>query len=109
MAPFLYVRVLTLFSYWTFSKGAKSATLSVGTLWPPSFDGLVQPQRRARDASTDSTVAVEIRGESLGSFFDRWIVFYHDVRRLVRADQKRGGPSVSGRRGANSLAGPCSP
>jgi DNA-binding XRE family transcriptional regulator len=33
--------------------------------------------------STDSTVAVEIRGESLGTFFDRWLVFYDDVRRPV--------------------------
>lgn len=33
--------------------------------------------------STDKTVAVEIRGESLGSFFDRWLVFYDDVRRPV--------------------------
>lgn len=34
----------------------------------------------APDGSTDATVAVEIRGESLGSFFDRWLVFYDDVR-----------------------------
>lgn len=34
----------------------------------------------APEGSTDKTVAVEIRGESLGSFFDRWIVFYNDVR-----------------------------
>lgn len=33
--------------------------------------------------STDATVAVEIRGDSLGSFFDRWLVFYDDVRRPV--------------------------
>ena len=36
--------------------------------------------------STESTVAVEIRGDSLGSFFDRWLVFYDDVRRPVTAD-----------------------
>lgn len=36
--------------------------------------------------STDSTVAVEIRGDSLGSFFDRWLVFYDDVRRPVTTD-----------------------
>lgn len=36
--------------------------------------------------STDSTVAVEIRGDSLGSFFDRWLVFYDDVRRPVTSD-----------------------
>lgn len=36
--------------------------------------------------ATDSTVAVEIRGDSLGSFFDRWLVFYDDVRRPVTAE-----------------------
>lgn len=36
--------------------------------------------------ATDATVAVEIRGESLGTFFDRWLVFYDDVRRPVTAD-----------------------
>jgi len=36
--------------------------------------------------SSDSTVAVEIRGDSLGSFFDRWLVFYDDVRRPVTND-----------------------
>lgn len=36
--------------------------------------------------TTDSTVAVEIRGDSLGSFFDRWLVFYDDVRRPVTSD-----------------------
>lgn len=36
--------------------------------------------------STDHTVAVEIRGESLGPFFDRWLVFYDDVRRPVTDD-----------------------
>jgi hypothetical protein len=40
----------------------------------------------APDGSSDSTVAVEIRGESLGPLFDRWIVFYDDVRRPVTAD-----------------------
>lgn len=40
----------------------------------------------APNGTTDSTVAVEIRGESLGSFFDRWLVFYDDVRRPVTAD-----------------------
>ena len=28
----------------------------------------------------DSTVAVEVRGSSLGSIFDRWLVYYDDVR-----------------------------
>ncbi len=36
--------------------------------------------------STDSTVAVEIRGDSLGTFFDRWLVFYDDVHRPVTAE-----------------------
>ncbi|MGJ4888906.1 XRE family transcriptional regulator [Bradyrhizobium sp. HKCCYLRH3099] len=35
----------------------------------------------APDGSSDQTVSVEIRGDSLGSFFDRWLVFYDDVRR----------------------------
>lgn len=33
----------------------------------------------APEGSTDETVAVEIRGDSLGSLFDRWLVFYDDV------------------------------
>jgi transcriptional regulator with XRE-family HTH domain len=40
----------------------------------------------APEGSTSNTVAVEIRGDSLGSFFDRWLVFYDDVRRPVTAD-----------------------
>lgn len=36
--------------------------------------------------ATDRTVAVEIRGESLGPLFDRWIVYYDDVRRPVTTD-----------------------
>jgi phage repressor protein C with HTH and peptisase S24 domain len=36
--------------------------------------------------ATDSTVAVEIRGDSLGSFFDRWLVFYDEVRRPVTSE-----------------------
>lgn len=36
--------------------------------------------------ATDETVAVEIRGDSLGSMFDRWLVFYDDVRRPVTND-----------------------
>ncbi|RAI33737.1 hypothetical protein CH340_11355 [Rhodoplanes serenus] len=34
----------------------------------------------APDDATEETVAVEIRGESLGSFFDQWLVFYDDVK-----------------------------
>jgi transcriptional regulator with XRE-family HTH domain len=33
--------------------------------------------------ATSVTVAVEIRGESLGNLFDGWIVFYDDVQRPV--------------------------
>ena len=40
----------------------------------------------APDGSTEHTKAVEIRGDSLGSFFDRWLVFYDDVRRPVTPD-----------------------
>lgn len=35
----------------------------------------------APDGSGPSTVAVEIRGDSLGPAFDNWLVFYDDVRR----------------------------
>lgn len=40
----------------------------------------------APEGSTPSTVAVEIRGTSLGALFDRWLVFYDDVRRPVTSD-----------------------
>lgn len=40
----------------------------------------------APDGASDSTVAVEIRGDSLGSFFDRWLVYYDDVRRPITPD-----------------------
>jgi len=40
----------------------------------------------APEGSSEDTVSVEIRGESLGSFFDRWLVFYDDVRRPVTPD-----------------------
>lgn len=36
--------------------------------------------------ATDSTVAVEIRGDSLGPYFDRWLVFYDDVRSPITDD-----------------------
>lgn len=41
----------------------------------------------APEGSSDETVAVEIRGESLGALFDRWLVFYDDVHRPVTTDQ----------------------
>lgn len=40
----------------------------------------------APEDATPNTVAVEIRGDSLGSFFDHWLVYYDDVRRPVTAD-----------------------
>lgn len=41
---------------------------------------------KAPDGATDKTVAVEIRGTSLGEFFDGWLVFYDDVRSPVTDD-----------------------
>lgn len=41
---------------------------------------------RAPEGSTDATVAVEIRGDSLGSFFNEWLVYYDDVRAPVTPD-----------------------
>jgi hypothetical protein len=40
----------------------------------------------APEGSSEFTVAVEIRGESLGSFFDHWLVFYDDIRDPVTPD-----------------------
>jgi hypothetical protein len=40
----------------------------------------------APEGATGDTRAVEIRGSSLGSMFDRWLVFYDDVRRPVTPD-----------------------
>jgi transcriptional regulator with XRE-family HTH domain len=34
----------------------------------------------APDAASGSTVAVQIRGHSLGALFDNWLVFYDDMR-----------------------------
>ena len=36
--------------------------------------------------ANDASVAVEIRGDSLGAMFDRWLVYYDDVRSPVTAD-----------------------
>jgi hypothetical protein len=41
----------------------------------------------APDGRTADTVAVEIRGSSLGALFDRWLVYYDDVRTPVSSDQ----------------------
>ena len=40
----------------------------------------------APPGSNEATVAVEIRGNSLGPFFNRWLVFYDDIRRPVTPD-----------------------
>jgi hypothetical protein len=40
----------------------------------------------APEGSIGATVAVEIRGDSLGSLFDRWLVFYDEVRSPVTPD-----------------------
>lgn len=45
------------------------------------FDEVAAP-----DGATDNTVAVEIRGDSLGSFFNEWLVYYDDVRAPVTPD-----------------------
>ena len=37
-------------------------------------------------AANESTVAVEIRGNSLGSFFNRWLAFYDNVHQPVTHD-----------------------
>lgn len=40
----------------------------------------------APEGSTDDTVAVEIRGESLGALFNEWQVFYDNVQSPVRPE-----------------------
>jgi len=40
----------------------------------------------APDGSSEKTVAVEIRGESLGPFFSDWLVFYDNVQSPVTPD-----------------------
>ena len=40
----------------------------------------------APDDCTPETVAAEIRGDSLGSLFDRWLVFYDEVRSPLTPD-----------------------
>jgi hypothetical protein len=40
----------------------------------------------APEGSNEQTVAVEIRDDSLGSFFDHWLVFYDDVHQPITPD-----------------------
>lgn len=40
----------------------------------------------APDGATPETVAVEIRGESLGALFEHWLVYYDEVRSPVTPD-----------------------
>ncbi len=51
---------------------------------PPRLVGGGRPShptgRVPLDAASPSTVAVQIRGHSLGALFDNWLVFYDDVR-----------------------------
>ena len=41
----------------------------------------------APSGSNDKTVAAEVRGDSLGSFFNQWLVFYDDVHAPVSPGQ----------------------
>ncbi len=52
------------------------------------FDAAQGPvgEAPAPEGSTSKTVAVEVRGESLGTFFDGWLVFYDDVRSPITDD-----------------------
>lgn len=50
-------------------------------------DGSKLDDLAAPDGATEETVGVEIRGESLGPLFDRWVVFYDNVQRPVTSDQ----------------------
>lgn len=50
-------------------------------LAPDELDSVPAP-----DGSTPQTVAVEIRGSSLGPLFDRWLAFYDDARRPLTED-----------------------
>lgn len=40
----------------------------------------------APDDATAETVAVEVRGESLGALFDQWLVYYDEVRSPITPD-----------------------
>lgn len=40
----------------------------------------------APEGANESTVAAEVRGTSLGPLFERWLIFYDEVRRPVTTD-----------------------
>lgn len=61
--------------------GAGAAAVLYGAGQGP-FDDVALP-----DDSSPTTVAVEIRGDSLGNFFNEWLVYYDDVRTPVSTDQ----------------------
>lgn len=58
--------------------GAKTHYYDVG---PGALEEVAAPQ-----GATPDTVAVEIRGDSLGGVFNHWLVYYDDVRRPVTED-----------------------
>lgn len=49
-------------------------------------DGDLGERVTAPPGSGEMTVAVEVRGTSLGPFFERWCIFYDDVRNPVTPD-----------------------
>lgn len=51
----------------------------------PLYEGELD-RVEAPSGATDKTVALEIRGDSLGELFDRWLVFFDDVRSPVTPD-----------------------
>jgi phage repressor protein C with HTH and peptisase S24 domain len=61
--------------------GAGSLTHFYDDIAQGDLDEVDRPQ-----GAPDTTVAVQIRGESLGPIFNRWLVFYDDVHRPMTAD-----------------------
>lgn len=55
------------------------------------YDGADPPNETAPmpPGGTDHTVAVEVRGDSLGTIFNRWIVYYDDVKTPPTPDMLR--------------------
>lgn len=50
------------------------------------YDAADLGEVEAPEGATETTVAAEIRGESLGPLFDHWLVFYDEVRTPVTPD-----------------------